>query len=370
MQRKIVFIAVGLAVLSLLVVAVNFVSLEDLFGAGDTYSRTNTPSVALQRINSDFALAMQYQRERKYDLALQSYKKALLSAEDSIQEAQIQYRIALVTELRGNYVEAIRLFKSIAADPSNYELVRAYSVQEIGRMYYTYYDDRSGSQIPTETFKDTPYNSFKEESGDMNLAYRKLFEYAASMYPLGVSEARIAHWYSTELLKQATTTTQSISYVSIVRENIRKAEADIQRTIDDPPAAALIPETYMRIGLTLANLASVGAASFEEAEQRLQQALQYTSVLGTVPGNFQAYSYAAFLASTHGKTRAADIQNILSPFSTSRASEIMPIVVNFYRAARTDPTLVEQRKQLVLLGQIDTDFKTYLVSLGWHESDF
>lgn len=370
MQKKIVIIAIGLAILAALIFLASFGPLKKLFGADDTYSRTNTPNVALQRINSDFAAAMQYQRERKYDLALQSYQKALSSAEDSVQEAQIKYRIALVTELQGNYAEAIRLFKAIAADPSNYEFVRAYSVQEIGRMYYTYYDDRSGSQIPTETFKDPPYSSFKEGSGDMNLAYRKLFEYAASIYPLGVSEARIAHWYSTELLKEATTTTQGISYVSIIQESIRKAEADIQRTIDDPPAATLIPETYMRIGLTLANLASVGAAGFEEAEQRLQQALQYTSVLGISPGNFQAYNYATFLASTYGAARATDIQKILSAFSISRSAEIQPIVVNFYRAANTDPTLEEQKKRLALLGKIDPNFKTYLVSLGWHESDF
>lgn len=336
------------------------------------YTVKNTPTVVLITQNEDYASAIAYEKSLQYGLALLSYQKALLKAEDKIQEAQIRVKIAFMTEMLGKYKDAIAEFKKIAADPSNYAIARAISVQEIAAMYNLYPDATSRQVILAETFKDSPYDSFKKDT-NLNMTYTRLFEYAANLYPLGFSAAYVAYGYATEIettLRGVTTTPQGIAYISHIRQNVQAADLDIQRMKSIPGEAVLVPKTLIRQGITQAILAAAGVTDLQQAELYFKSGVAYDAVLGNKPGNLNTYVYAAFLADKYGSKRLEDIKKLLLPFHVGNESQIYSNAVTFFKTARTETSLIKDKKRLVLLAKIDSDFKTYLISLGWKASDF
>lgn len=322
--------------------------------------------------NQNYALAKTYESESKYDLALQYYKKALEEVQDHFQAAQIQYNIAYMTAKMGKYADAISQFKAIAADTTNYPILRAYSVQKIGLMYYEYYGGTARQTISAETFKDSPYDSFQKGTS-LNVAYTKLFEYAASIYPLATSEARVAYGYSNELLgtlHSATTSPQGREYLSLIAKSLTAADSDVLRMKNIPTEVGLIADILAQEGITIGNLVTLGAADPQQAEALFKRSMQYAATIGIKPGSFTAFHYAAFLAFQFGEARSADIKSLLTPFKVGNDTQIVSGVVDFYKTARTNSTLTVQKSRLVTMGRIDSDFKKYLISLGWKASDF
>lgn len=336
------------------------------------YTIGNTPTTVLITQNADYATAIAYEKAGKYDLALLSYQKALPVATDQTQAAQIRVKIAFMTERLGNYKDAIAEFKEIAADTSNYAIARAISVQEIGDMYNTYTDVNSRRIIFAETFKDSPYDSFKKDT-NLNMTYTRLFEYAASLYPLGYSEAFVAYGYAAEIgttLRGATTTPQGMAYISHIRQSVQAAVFDIQRMKSIPGEAVLVPKALIRQGITQAILVAVGVADPQQAELYFKSGVAYDTVLGNKPGNLNTYVYASFLASQYGNKRSKDIKTLLLPFRIGNDAQVYPNVVDFYKIVRTDTTLTRDKHHLVQMGKIDPNFKAYLIALGWKASDF
>jgi len=335
------------------------------------YSVANTPTAVLATQNADYATAIAYEEAGKYDLALLSYQKALSVAKDQTQAAQIRIKMAIMAEWLGKYADAIAQLKAIAADTDNYPIARAYAVQEIGFMN-VYTINEAHQTVLAETFKDAPYDSFKNNT-NLNLVYTKLFEYAASIYPLGYSEAYVAYGYAGEIvntLRRATTTPQAMAYISLIKQSLQAADADVQRMKVVPGEAVHLPETLVWQGVALSRLASVGAADSRQAEPYFKEGVDYGATLGNRPGDFNAFNYAAFLTYHYGKARSADIKTLLLPFRAGNESQIYSQIVSFYKNARTDTVLVNDKNQIIAMAKIDSDFKTYLISLGWEASDF
>lgn len=361
-----------LGILALLVITVGIWFFYFKVPARMTYSTNNTPTAVLATRNQDYATAIAYEKEGKYDQALSSYQNALIAAQDQIQTTQIRLKIALMTEKTGNYKDAIVLFKAIAGDATNYAIARAYAVQEIGLMNVYISDTETKKIVSTETFKDAPYDSFKKDV-DLNMAYTKLFEYASSFYPLGYSEARVAFGYAGELLstlKGATTTPKGIAYISIINTSLQAATADLQRMKAIPGEAVLVPETLVRQGNTVNRLSSVRVLDPKMAESYFKAGVAYDVTLGNKPGSFNAFNYATYLVTQFGTTRSGDIKTLLLPFRVGNEAQIYSNIETFLRSARTDTTLVKNKKQILSMGRMDPGFKTYLISLGWKVSDF
>jgi tetratricopeptide (TPR) repeat protein len=339
------------------------------------YSVKNTPQAVLTALNRNYAEAAAYKKEGKYALALESYEKALSAAQDNFQATQIKFNIAGTNEKLGNYTEAIRALKEIALDTTNRAVARANAVQEIGLIYSIYstaVDAGTREQILAETFKDAPYDSFKD-GNSVNVAYTKLYEYAASIYPVGVSEARIASGYTGELLntlKGATTTPEGKAYAAIIRQSLAAADADIQRMKSIPGEAVLVPATFVREGAVLGRLATIGAATAKEAEPYFRAGLAYDSALGNKPGSFNTFNYAAFLVDQYGMARSADIQTLLAVFNVDTKAAVYLDIARFLDSARTDATLAHTKQDARTMARISPSFKTYLLSLGWKASDF
>jgi hypothetical protein len=171
-------------------------------------------------------------------------------------------------------------------------------------------------------------------------------------------------------LKGATTTANGIAHVARIEDAISKVDADIARTKDDPVANSRLPEMLAAKGLVLGKLFSLGIGSDQAAESAFQYALQFAAVKGAPPGNINAYFYAGYLANQYGSTRAEDIKKLLSGFSASHTQSVDVVSRSYLTALTSNSSLVSDKKKAVLLAGLDSDFKSYLISLGWNEKDF
>lgn len=332
------------------------------------YSSDQTISTVLDKKNTDYAKAREYQKNEQYNLAQEYYEKSLAQAKDRHQLSQIKLDIAVMNEIRGQYRDAIKQLKELAADTNNSSLLRAYAVQEIGMMYYRYFS----SEIQSETFTDTPYNSFIND-GNVNMAYTRLFEYAANIYPLGNSEARIASGYAEALIEElrgATTSPQGKIYIARIVQSLQAADADISRIETVGEGAVMIPDLLARQGSAISRLEYLGVMKSGTAETYYQRALAYSLKTDHLPGSFTSFTYAQFLISRFGEARAQDVKNVLAPFRVGNEKEIYNTIADYFRMVRTDSRFARTKKQIISMGNIAPDFQVYLYSLGWQTSDF
>lgn len=342
--------------------------------SSQTYPVGKTPAVVLAEQNQSYAAAQKLQEEGKYGQALQGYQEALSEAKDDFQKAQILFNIAHENEQLGKYKEAIIQFKAITADPSYYPIARAAALQNVGLMYYTYSGSTTLQTIVSETFKDSPYNSFRNTGGTLSMAYIKLFEYAASLYPLAGSEVRIAYGYSNELLNAlhgATTTPQGKAYLALIMQGLEATKIDLARMENVAEERSLIPEILVRAGSTVDNLITLGVIHDpQQAEPYFKDGVEYAAKIGSKPGSFHAFNYASFLTNRYGETRAEDIKKLLMPFRLGNEKEIYPTVASYLHVAHADKPTTKRWQRIVALGKMDSDFKNYLFGLGWQVSDF
>ena len=336
--------------------------------AAPKYTNTITPAVVLLKTNDEYIQAKGNQSHGDFAAAEQHYQKALEIASDSNQKGQILFNIAYSEESLGHYSHAIQLYKQLVADPKNSRTIRAYAAQHIGFIHYSHFDtDRAA--LVKETFKDLPYSSFAAGVDD-DLAYRKIFEYAAGFYPTMSSQARIAYWYANDVVDtlKSTTTPQAVAEIAIIDSNFKKADQDIMSRLADPAMQVYISDTYAREGMAVAKLASMGAKTFAEAETYFKKGVGFADAISRYGG--ERYRYAQFLGDTYGSSRSADVNNLLSVFSAENTIGIYAPVKSYLRAAATDKDLALDKNSILRLARMDAGFKTYLIALGWHEKDF
>lgn len=374
MNRKIIFWCTGLLAL-LLVLSIGGACYFYLIkGPSEAYPAGKGPAVVLTEESDTYASAQKFQKEGKHELALATYQEALAGAKDSPQRAQILFNIAYENEQLGKYAEAIAQFKAITADTANYPIARAASLQDVGLMYYTYSGSTTLRTIVKETFKDSPYNSFIGEGSSLNRAYIKLFEHAVSIYPLAGSEVRIAYGYSNEILGTlhgATTTPQGKAYLALVIQALGATKADLERMKKVAVERELIPEILVRAGSTVDNLVTLGVVTDPQlAEPYFKEGIEYASTIGAKPGSFHALNYALFLANRYGDARSEDIKRLLAPFRSNNEKEIYSVVPDYLRAVHANKPTTKRRRGIAALGEMDSGFRGYLLSLGWKPSDF
>ena len=328
----------------------------------------NTPTDVLQQTNPDFQIAQKYDAAGNYASAIQYYEEALPLAADLHQEGQIEYYIALDQEKSNDYIDAIKDFKQIAAG-SSWPLLEAYAVQELGQIHS---NNLSNPSINELIFSDPPYSSFVSSTSSVSTAYHLLYEYAGSIYPLGITESQLAIWDARNIQTQynsGTTTPQGIAELVKINQELAAADADIQRTKNDPVAAGAIPEILVNEGTAYGLLAQMGVADADQGEQTFQEGMQYEAVDGDKPGDLIRYYYAAFLYNIYGSSKEAQITDLLAPFSVGNDANIYP-AASTYLASIDHHSGLYTRTQTINLARLDRAFKAYLISLGWSNQDF
>ena len=337
-----------------------------------------TVNTVLKQENHDFITGLSYLKVKDFDKALSSFEAAFTHASDAWQEGLISYYIGFAKEQLGRYTDAIEAYKTIATNTDYYPIIRAYAAQQIGVMYHLYWDAKP--VIAVATFTGDPFASFKQE-GDYeehegyDASYMRLFEYAASIYPLALSESYVASLYALDLrlrLKGATTTAEGRVAVQRAEAALQATDADLARLARNPDEAVFISGVYVREALAKGYLILSGVPGYtnEEVNSLYLKALDAAASTGQPPGNFIAWLYGNFLERTYGKLRIADIEKVLAPFSVNNTENISPLIPPYFKSLATNPAYGHHKSAVVRAAALVPTFKAYLVSLGWHASDF
>ena len=290
---------------------------------------------------------------------------ALEKAEGFKEEGQLKYKIAISQSEGSSPIEGVRLLKEVAANTAYTRTIRAYSVQYLGHLLYAI----NTKEINDEVFKDEPYKSFLSESGnDSSVARRKLYEYASSLYPLGIPELRIARWYSEEILRlQKSDGAENKEKVegmkSIIQQKLASSDTYLASIVNDEQARSYVAEVLYRKANVQGDLYLAGDKDFGDPEETYEKSLTVATATNKVGSESSAkVYYAMYLAKMYGKERSEDIKSLLKDFyEGSRYSKTN--TVKFIRGEKDNR--IGLRKSFLLLAEIDAKFHDFLLSLDW-----
>lgn len=374
--KPVALVAVGVVVLA--VVAVGGYYAYNTFmhsrQAANPYARVSVKATLMQQ-NQDFVAGLAFFQGKNFDRALASFQAALTSASDEWQKGLIGYYIGFSQEKLGQYAAAIDTYKGVGANTAAYPIIRAYAVQEIGLMYQIYFAPQAQSAIVAATFTGDPYASFKVDGpgDDYNASYIKLFEYAASIYPLATAESYIADGYATSLSSPASTTTPvGQETIKKIKAALDATTADLTRMLGNGEESGFIWGTILRQAVVEDRLVRLGVPGydFDQVEALYAKAVASAASADKEPGNMAVWLYGNALARMYGEARAADIKRILAPFSVGSGIPVDPMVTALFKQVENDPAMANEKVSFVKVARIDPDFMAYLESLGWHASDF
>lgn len=323
-----------------------------------------SPYSSLMQNNEHYQKATNLLNSRKYSDAREEYKLALVDASNDTERAQISFDLANATDRAGDPIAAIQLYKQIITNDANIPILRAYAVQNLGRMYRATRDPR----VTTEIFKDAPFASMRVDNND-DRSYRRLFEYGSSLYPLGLLELYIANSYITEATANHFSGEALKQVVTLAQQKFANADKEVARMSLSPNNELhLISEVLNNKAITLDKLKAIDqSVTAQRVESAYIQTMNAYATAGASFGDdfYTRISYAGFLAREYGEKRASDIASLLSPLPTLK--DQLKTREAYLINARNNPA---QRANLVLLGQLDESFRSLLISLGWHDEDF
>jgi len=312
--------------------------------------------------NENFAYAEGLLKSRKFDEAAQNFRLALTEANGFREVGQIKYKIAVSQSEGSNPIEGIVLLKEIAANVNYTTKIRAYSIQHIGHLLYAI----NTKEINDEIFKDEPYKSFLSGSeNDYSIARRKLYEYASSIYPLGIPELRIAKWYSEEILRlqklSGEDNKQKIEGMkSIIGQKMISADKYLADIVNSEQSRSFAAEVLYRKANVQADLYLAGDKNFGDPEENYKKSLN-VAILKVGNESSASIRYAVFLAEMYGEKRLQDIKALLAGFYSGRYD-----ATNTVRSIRNEKNgLLGNKNDYLLLAKLDPMWRDFLISLGW-----
>lgn len=324
----------------------------------------------LTRTNQDFTAGMRALNSGNPEQARAHFENALQLTTDELERLQIAYKIAVAKRDSGDYITAIRELKDLAAHPSSNQFMRAYAVENMAQMYYTY--PQKAKEITTEIFSSSPYDAMYVE-GNLEQSYVNVFRYAATFYETGYGALRIANhtlneWGLREENGSITAQERQVYRDEIVHA-LTSADADIERIKDVPNQKDGIPEIMMRRAVVIAKLQKLApdaVAPFGDLDSAFQSAFTIYSLRARESSDgYLRFNYAYMLWHNFGDSRQADIRSILKPLYQNPDYQ-NENVTQFFRSESDNRLGV--RHVLVALATLDPDFKAHLISLGWSPS--
>jgi hypothetical protein len=336
------------------------------------YAGDKTSYEILMEENPSFRTAQELSRQGDRSAARTAYEEALTVAQDPVQEGQIKIKIANLYQNaveNGEYRTAIPLLKEIILNESYPRITRAYALQQMTTLYFSYADP----VITEEIFRDQPFASAYDPR-DIDLSYHRLLLQASSLYPLALIELRIAdrsaYALSDSLLGgQPETSAQLQNYRDDIAFRLANANRDIERIKFDENEKGGLPAILQRKAIVVARLAAAGE-DFGDWEQSFEDLLALHSLRGPQSGDgYAIFHYARFLARIGGEARHDDVRALLAKLHGENVAVYKGSKFEVYVRNEKDNVL-GVKSDFVLLASIDPDFKAYLKGLGWSDTDF
>jgi hypothetical protein len=319
-----------------------------------------TVNSALLSSNKDYAIADSLLKGRRGKEAADVFTRVFATAESNTEKSQIEMKIGESHVMAGDYAKAISVFKSIVANEAYQPRPKAFAVNAMGQLLYSFVTPEVTKLIFESG--DQPYIEMYKER-DPFLAYRRLFEYSTSFEPIAPAELRVVRWYTRALLENDEDFSQESRAVVMreVQERLARANESIQEMRRDPNMSAPLAQALLNKAAVLVDLKELGEPVSEDIEAIFTDAQKY-SVISANSESALRYSYALYLARTHGSARKADVIKAFRVLYATPAYANTPILRVFKEEKNN---IIGSKKDILLLASIDPEFKQYLITQGW-----
>ena len=318
---------------------------------------------SLTTTNVSFAQAEQLANNGSFAETLPIYEKALQQATNADERLQIQFLRARAMVQTEAYAEAVPILKEIIAIDATSQTarVRALSVAEMAEIA-----SRGVPDINRVIFKDEPFTALWV-ANNASLTLRHMYEYAVSIYPVAIAQLRIAQWYSQQLpTATASSSAQTKSdYQVQIAQLVANADLDIAYMERDGTMPFDLRYALLMRAILVGTLNRKGDVSFGNAPEAFEHAITAYASVGPGHDCLARYHYALFTAMAYGSAKKMDIHTILQPLMGEAYAQ--PEACTFLRK---DYTSSYDRGFIRLVANLDSNFKSYLTSLGWTAADF
>ena len=252
------------------------------------------------------------------------FNEALKLATTKSQETQTKLKIAHDIFYRGtatDRVDSVAMYKGIIADTSVSPMQRAIAISDLLDLSNGTHDETFERDV---VFKGEPFQKYIDEAkslkyrNDTAYAARRAYESAEALYPLSLSEFRIAGWYygalDSGLVKNAA---QQADLISQLKNWSDKGDANLAAALKLGYETDKIGYIYQVDALAKRAVAKYGNKDYSVAEELFKKGLDaiapedeaHTYMLGM----YLRFHYAGTLAEVYGDRRKADIETILAP---------------------------------------------------------
>jgi len=258
----------------------------------------------------------------------------------------------------------IQTYKDIAINTSVFPNQRALSLSVLLDRYNGTRDTDALKNI----FLGEPLAKFLIND-DYDLAIRKSYEYANSIRPISILEYQAGMWYAQKLREGNISQEDKEKYIKELQVILERGEAlepDIEKYSSIPH---FVSWTYDIKALDLAALAEATDKNYKKAEDTFKRALSietgFSAYTEWLNHNLRLrYYYAAFLASTEGKNRLADIDNLLGLFwDIPDGFENYPFsIYEYWENVAKEPKDSLPKKDMLKLVEVSPVFREYLAS--------
>ena len=316
------------------------------------------PSASLKTRSDAYAEATRLFSDGEYVAAVDVFLGAIEDTTNRDQRAQVAYKVALSTEMSGNYMGAIRQYMLILGDESNSRFVRAYAALRLSIMYTV----PAAQEFVPEIFAQDPFKSFRVE-GDREATKRNMHEYVSSIYPLPQSELSLGAWHADQALRGV----DSKENTDRALAKLASADSDIPRIEADENERSAISDIMKRRATLIGYLAQLGVKSHEEASAAFEKAIPLDTISNNGDLGFTSYFYAVYLERAFGAQEPEKVRAALRPYYTP-TMRTSGSVVSFFAGERMNRQ--GQKERVAGLAAVDPEFKKYLLSLGWKDVDF
>lgn len=260
-------------------------------------------------------------------------------------------------------IKGIEILKEVVSNSKYSDYYRAFAIGMIGDKYEFYSDKDFGKNY---VFTGDFFGQFiKENPNDIDLAYKKLYEFSDKLFSHTITNYRIALWYSVQLLNNKNLSLgQKEEYVLKIKEKIAEGDKLYNNTLGRQSSRGLAWQLKARI---LANLYLYDPKNITKYQIKdyFQKSLL---ILTTAPIDrhmksltyYAIFYYAAFLAKAENPVPADEIKRLLEPLYDVSIRNYL--IFDFLRLAR-DVADSLYKNDIVNLSKIDPRFKFLIEQL-------
>ncbi len=260
-------------------------------------------------------------------------------------------------------IKGIEILKQVAENQIYGNYYRAFALGMIGDKYEFHPDKNFSKEY---VFTGDLFGQFiKENPNDIDLAYKKLYEFSNELFPHAVNFYRIALWHSDELLRNKNLSfVQKEEYVLKAKEKIGEGDKLYNITLGRQSSRGLAWQLKAR---SLANLyfydnKNITKYQINDYFKKSLSILTTEKIDGQMRflTPYVKFYYAVFLAKAEGEKAINEIQNLLEPLydPTVRNHPIS----DFLRLTK-DTADNQHRKDIENLSEINPRFKFLIEQL-------